>query len=171
MNNVFYKIIDGDTFDFDISGKRISEPCDWSAIYLQTSYERAMCYLSHKAYLSKSNKLIMVKFTLLTDYHIFDNPIMGQSDIDCTTKATILKHHFGITSMLMDSLDKPLLIFDDPTNYELVVPHHLWNSNTFTAEIIADTKQLISNAGLYELPRDMLSPAPPGFSSGVRSRD
>lgn len=140
-----FKIIDGQTFghpeSFALSMKHIhstSVDDNFSAVYLQTSYEHALCYLEHKANLSTTGHLIMVQFELLTDYYKVNDEIIGRHDISSNAKAKYLKQalHIDNNELLTKSLDKPLMVLDNPDNYEVIIPHHLWNGNTVNSKVI-----------------------------------
>jgi hypothetical protein len=121
----------------EIGKHRISYE-DFSGIYLQTSIKHAMNYIEHKANLSDTLFLALCKINVKTDYVIIDNPIFADGSIDSKHKSSLLKNMFSITekSLLMDNLEFPIMIYDTVDDYELIVPHHLFNSKNIEIEIM-----------------------------------
>lgn len=157
MSN-YYKVIwmenNDDYINFDTIGKRTTFT-DWSAIYLQTTIDHALNYLEHKTYLHKKGYLFLVEFILKIDkIHILDD-IFGKSDVSANDKSIYLKKfmtdnykdYIGDEMYLMDSITKPILILDNPTEYELIVPHNLFNDTNFDYNILK--KYIIMEKHLY----------------------
>lgn len=143
--STYYKIIDSSHLNVDTEsvdtiqaiGKRTTNT-DWSAIYLQTTIEHALNYLEHKAYQTSHKYLLLIKFsTDLTNILVEDN-IFANGQISGEEKAKILKKQFGLCDelLLMDNISKPLMLLDNDSEYELIVPHHLFNKENFKMEIL-----------------------------------
>lgn len=120
----FYKVVDS---NFNINELPYKSESDFSGLYLQTSEEHALCYLEHRAELAVTDTIYLAKFTLLTDYYKIDDELFGRPDIPAAEKAKILKLQFNIPDekFLIESLDKPIMMLDNPNDYELIIPHHL----------------------------------------------
>lgn len=133
---MFYKIFESNIIDIDKIGQHRISYDNFSEIYLQTSINHAMNYIEHKANLINLNYLTLCK----TDYVIIDNPIFGNRNIDSKYKSLLLKNMFNINEkmLLMDNLEFPIMIYDniDDYEYELIVPHHLFNSKNIMIEVI-----------------------------------
>lgn len=136
---VYYKIVDSADCKFDLEHvtKRTTNS-DWSAIYLQTSISHALNYLEHKAYQTEYNYLLLVKFSTRLENIVIHDKIFGNPNISGNEKATLLKEQFNMSSdlLLMDNLNKPLLLLDNDAEYELIVPHHLLTNSNFQIEIL-----------------------------------
>lgn len=136
---IYYKIIESEFGYFDIKeiGKRTTN-ADWSAIYLQTSIEHALNYLEHKAYLTNYHKLLLIELTTNLDCLKISDPIFGIGNITGEEKSNLLKKQFNISNdlLLMDNVQKPLLLLDNDCQYELVVPHYLFNESNFKIKIL-----------------------------------
>lgn len=143
--NFYYKIVEGHEIDYNIIGKRINDE-DFSGIYLQCSENDAMRYLEHKANMSESNKIMLVRFELNTNFYLLDETIIGCNSIKQEDKVEIIKellykkYNITITNKLISSLDKPLKVVElvDENIFELIVPHHLCN------------KEILSNATILK---------------------
>lgn len=142
-NDYYYKIVEGPNIDYEIIGKRTTEE-DFSGIYLQCSETDALRYLTHKANMSKSNKLILVRFNLKCDYYFLNDDIIGNPSIKAEDKVKIIKdslydrYDTVFEGKLISSLDKPLKVMEieDENIYELIVPHHLFNEQVLADAII-----------------------------------
>ena len=117
----FYKIIDSiyienenehEELNFNmINDDRITFE-DFSGIYFQTSFENALNYLEHKAEISKSKYLYMIKFTTNCDIKKIDNKIYGNNLISSESKCIMLKKELNINNqnLLIDSLNVLLIM-------------------------------------------------------------
>lgn len=142
----FYKIIDfkyltnNEQNLFDSINNDRKSYVDFSALYLQTSYKNAMNYIEHKANISESNTLVMVKFNLkpTLKYIKITDSYYGKPHINSDMKALKLKQHFNLSehSLLMDSLNNPLMILENDLDYEIIIPHHLFNNEYLEYKII-----------------------------------
>lgn len=142
----FYKIIDFKYVNneyqslFDTINNDRKSYVDFNGLYLQTSYENAMNYIEHKANMSESNILVMIEFNLKPPlkYIKLTDSYYGKHYINSHMKANKLKQYFNLTenSLLMDSLNNPIMILENETDYELIIPHHLFNDVYLEYKII-----------------------------------
>jgi hypothetical protein len=139
MTNIYYKIVESKDkfFDLDYIGRRTTNQ-DWSSIYLQTTISHALNYLEHKAYLTQNKYLLLIELQTNLDSIIINDPIFGSNEIDGDSKSKILKEKFNISSdlLLMDNMKNPLLLLDNSDEYELIVPHYLFNKDNFNINIL-----------------------------------
>lgn len=139
----YYKIVESSDkhFSFDFVAKRTTHH-DWSAMYLQTSIEHALNYLTHKAYLTKTNYLLLVELQTTLNYIRIDDPLFGSSVITGDSKSKLLKDKFKIDDnlLLMDNMTNPLLLLDTLCDYELIVPHYLFNTRNFKITLLKTYK-------------------------------
>jgi hypothetical protein len=152
MNNIFYKVIESVDKDFDIElvGKRTTNT-GWSGIYLQTSISHALNYLEHKAYLTKHKYLLLVEMKTELKCIKIEDKIYGMTNISGEEKSLKLKQMFGINEnlLLMDNMNNPLLLLDNEEEYELVVPHKLFNNDNFIFNILK--KYSIETTSKYQI--------------------
>jgi hypothetical protein len=142
-SNFYYKIVEGHEINYEVIGKRINDE-DFSGIYLQCGELDAMRYLEHKANMSQSNKIMLIRFKLNMDYYLLDDKIIGYPNIKQEDKVSIIKellykkYNLTITKKLISSLDKPLQVIElvDENIFELIVPHHLFNEINLSNGVI-----------------------------------
>lgn len=145
---VFFKVVEGPDFSFEQAGRRRFDSLgcplatDWSGIYLQLTIPHALAYLSHKAELSKSRVLLLVKFAFRAGHdqpvHLLTDPTFGQGHVPGAEKAKLAKKQLGLhdDQLLMDSLKQPLMLLDNPDDFELIVPHALFSNDVFEATVL-----------------------------------
>jgi len=135
---MFYKIFSGVDIDADKIGKYRMSYDDFSGIYLQTSIAHANNYIEHKANLDVlETKLCLCEIDVKLSYITVDDKLFGDSRIDSKYKANILKKMFDISpdKLLMDELKHPIMIYD-ADDYELIIPHHLFNKQNICIRVI-----------------------------------
>lgn len=135
-NLIFYKLIDSASFSFELFHNKINpkQISDWSAFYFQLSIRHA------------SDKLCLVKFQFKANFspiiYKLTDPFYSLASISGKDKATKIKQELKLDSeqLLMPNLGVCLMLLDMEDNYELIIPHHLFNSNTIQYKELIEFK-------------------------------
>jgi hypothetical protein len=137
MNQPFYKIFAYPNFEF--KQINIATPFDWSATYFQLSIEHALRYATDKK--PDNNIICLTSFKLINDkipIHELKNDIFF-SNISGLEKANYAKQLLGISEekKLMKEINGILIIYDNPSDLEIIISHDKVNEENLSFENIA----------------------------------
>lgn len=145
-NLIFYKLIDSASFSFEFFHNKINpkQISDWSAFYFQLSIRHALYYASQKY--ETSDKLCLLKFQFKTNF----SPIIYKltdkqyslASITGKEKAQKIKQELKLDTnkLLMPNFSSCLILLDMEENYELIIPHNLFNENNIQYKEIIEFK-------------------------------